>query len=89
MNLEQLDNPAFLLILVPAITIGLNELLKKVGMNDKWCPIVNLLVGGWLAFLLLFEIGFNITHSIIVGLMIGLSAGGFFDLVKYSIFKKE
>jgi hypothetical protein len=33
--------------------------------------------------------GFILSHSIIVGLMIGLSAGGFFDLVKYSILRKK
>jgi hypothetical protein len=88
MNLE-IDNPSFLLPIIPALSIALNEMLKKVGVDAKWCPIINLVFGGGFSVLLLSEMGFILSHSIIVGLMIGLSAGGFFDLVKYSILRKK
>lgn len=88
MNLE-IDNPSFLLPIIPALSIALNEMLKKLGMNTKWCPLVNLVFGGGFSVLLLSEMGFILSHSIIVGIMLGLSAGGFFDLVKFSILKKK
>jgi len=71
------------IIAVPALLIALNELLKKVGMNDRWCPIVNL-VGGFLALPILLTNN-NVYNSILMCLMIGLSAGGLFDLGQYTI----
>jgi hypothetical protein len=71
------------IVAIPAILIGLNELLKKVGMNDRWCPVVNL-VGGFMAMPLLLETN-NVYNSILMSLMIGLSAGGLFDLGQYTV----
>jgi len=71
------------IVAIPAILIGLNELLKKIGMNDRWCPVVNL-VGGFMAMPLLLETN-NIYNSILMSLMIGLSAGGLFDLGQYTV----
>jgi hypothetical protein len=65
-------------VIIPAVLIGLNELLKKIGMNDRWCPLVNL-VGGFIAMPFLLE-SYNIYNSILLSLIIGLSAGGFYDL---------
>ena len=71
------------IVVIPAILIAINELLKKVGMNDRWCPIVNL-VGGFIAMPLLL-VNNSIYNSILMSLMIGLSAGGIFDLGQYTI----
>ena len=89
MNIEQFKNPAYLLLVIPAISIALNEMLKKLGMNSKWCPLVNFVFGGGVSVILLFQMGFNLIFSIIIGIAIGLSAGGFFDFVKYSVLGKE
>jgi len=86
MNLEQLNNPAVLLLLIAGLTVGFNQVLKKMGLAEKWCPLVNIGFGGGLSFLLLNEIGFNVLHSVIIALMIGLSAGGFYDIKK--VFEK-
>ena len=71
------------IVVIPAILIAINELLKKVGMNDRWCPVVNL-VGGFIAMPLLL-VNNSIYNSILMSLMIGLSAGGIFDLGQYTI----
>lgn len=63
---------------IPVLLIALNELLKRVGMNERWCPLVNL-VGGFLALPILLETN-NLYTSIITSLILGLSAGGFYDL---------
>ena len=86
MGLEQFNNPAVLLALVAGLTIGLNQFLKKIGLPEKFCPVVNLVFGGSLATILLLEMGFTIFHSVIVGILIGLGAGGFYDLKE--VFKK-
>jgi len=71
------------IIAIPAILIGGNELLKKIGMNDRWCPLVNLL-GGFMAMPGLMQTN-TVYNSILMSLMIGLSAGGLFDLGQYTI----
>ena len=71
------------IVTIPAILIAINEILKKVGMSDRWCPLVNL-VGGFIAMPALL-VDNNVYNSILISLMIGLSAGGIFDLSEYTI----
>ncbi len=65
--------------LVPLI-IGISEVIKRAGINIKFIPICNLILG------LAFGIGFvnpnDIRMGIIQGLFIGLSASGLYSGVK-------
>lgn len=62
------------LALVP-IVIGLVEAIKKVGLPDRWAPIVSIalgLGGAWL-------IGGTALAIVLSGLVIGLSASGLYS----------
>jgi hypothetical protein len=66
---------------IPAVVliIGIAELIKKLGFNPKFIPIINLALG------LVAGIGLNtedIVKGIFVGLAVGLSASGLYSGVK-------
>lgn len=66
-----------------ALIIGLAELAKKTGLESRWIPLLDLLLGllsGILVFGLLM--GKGIAQGIPVGLALGLSACGLFSGVK-------
>lgn len=62
-----------------ALIIGIAELIKRLGFNPKFIPIINLALG------LVAGIGLNtedIGKGIFVGLAVGLSASGLYSGVK-------
>jgi len=80
--IENLNDPTmFALVIVPGILISFNAFLKNIGMPSKFAPLVNL-IGGFLAIFPLRELGLSWLPAIIGSLIIGLSAGGFYDLKK-------
>lgn len=80
--IENLNDPLMLaVVFIPAVLIALNAFLKNLGMPSKFAPLVNF-VGGFVAFFPLRDIGLEILPAIIGSLLIGLSAGGFYDLKK-------
>ena len=77
--LEQLNNPSTFLVIIPGVIIALNQLFKKLGLPDKYCPIVNMVLG-FIAIFPLMDLGLNLLPAIVGSLMIGLSAGGLYDI---------
>lgn len=66
---------------IPAVLLimGIAELLKGLGFNAKFIPVINLVLG------LVAGIGLNtddIVKGIFVGLAVGLSASGLYSGVK-------
>jgi hypothetical protein len=66
---------------IPAVflIIGVAELLKKVGVNAKFIPIVNVVLG------LVAGIALNpndVMAGVFTGLAVGLSAGGLYSGTK-------
>jgi len=66
---------------IPAVLLimGIAELIKNLGFNPKFIPVVNLVLG------LVAGIGLNtddIVKGIFVGLAVGLSASGLYSGVK-------
>lgn len=82
--LEFLDDPKLVIIIIPSVLVALNSMLKKLGMPDRWCPLINF-AGGFVALPFLLEFGLGIAFSILVSAMIGLSAGGFYDFTKKTV----
>ncbi len=82
MDFTQFNNPAVLLVVIPGILIALNSFLKSMGMDSKFAPLVNLVLGVLFSFFPLRELGLNLIPAILGGLIVGLSAGGFYDLKK-------
>jgi len=63
---------------IVAIVIGAAQLSKKVGFNPELIPLLNVLMGMALSMLLLNEP--TMLENVQQGLLIGLSASGFYDL---------
>jgi len=64
--------------MITALVIGIAQLSKKAGLNPYLIPVLNVLVGSALSLLLLNEP--TMLDNIQQGLIIGLSASGFYDL---------
>lgn len=78
--IEKLNDPLMLaIVVIPGILISLNAFLKNMGMPSKFAPLVNL-IGGFVAIFPLRELGLAWLPAIIGSLIVGLSAGGFYDL---------
>ena len=63
-------------VLVPVI-VAVNEAVKKIGLESKWIPLLNIVLGvaGGLVFL-----QGTVAERSLRGLMVGLASGGFYDL---------
>lgn len=68
------------LVLVP-IVIGLVEVVKRIGLNTKYLPLVAVILG--VAGVLGLE-GINVT-SVMGGIVVGLSAVGLFSGTRATI----
>jgi len=80
--IENLNDPLmFALVIIPGVLISLNAFLKNMGMPSKFAPLVNL-IGGFVAIFPLRELGLSWLPVIVGSLIVGLSAGGFYDLKK-------
>ena len=65
--------------IVPLI-IGLSEVIKRIGFNQKFIPVVNLILG--LAAGIFFLNPEDLKAGIIQGIFIGLSASGLYSGTK-------
>ncbi|MBP3038436.1 hypothetical protein J9303_02815 [Bacillaceae bacterium Marseille-Q3522] len=70
--------------IIPLIT-GLVELSKKYGLPVKWAPIVSVLLG--LVIGIVYIEG-PLKNSVLIGLMLGLSATGLYSGSKNFVEKK-
>jgi len=61
-----------------ALIIGLNELIKKLGVNPKFIPIFSVAFGLGAGFL----VGTDIKEIVVLGLAMGLGACGLYSGVK-------
>ncbi|MGH0943757.1 holin [Bacillus mycoides] len=66
------------------IVVGLSQIVKTVGLQTKYVPLLNLTLGIVLGVLFL---GGDIKTNVFQGIIIGLSASGLFDHTK--IIKKD
>ncbi|EJR66512.1 hypothetical protein IIO_01128 [Bacillus cereus VD115] len=66
------------------IVVGLSQIVKTIGLQTKYVPLLNLTLGIVLGVLFL---GGDIKTNVFQGIIIGLSASGLFDHTK--IMKKD
>ncbi|PEB21789.1 holin [Bacillus toyonensis] len=66
------------------IVVGLSQIVKTIGLQTKYVPLLNLTLGIVLGVLFLEE---GIKTNVFQGIIIGLSASGLFDHTK--IMKKD
>ena len=73
-----------------ALVIAIAELAKGLGLPTKWIPVLDVVVGLLLAFLVYSSYyGYKIVETIMLGLAIGLSACGLFSGIKNLTEKKQ
>lgn len=71
-----------------ALIIGLSELIKEIGLDKRWIPLVDL--GFGLAsgiFIYGFAMNNGLLNGIVIGIALGLSACGLFSGIKNVIGK--
>ena len=66
------------------IVVGLSQIVKTIGLQTKYVPLLNLTLGIVLGVLFM---GADIKTNVFQGIIIGLSASGLFDHTK--IMKKD
>ncbi|MCU5491193.1 holin [Bacillus cereus] len=66
------------------VVVGLSQIVKTIGLQTKYVPLLNLTLGIVLGVLFLDG---NIKTNVFQGIIIGLSASGLFDHTK--IMKKD
>lgn len=65
------------------LIIGIAEVIKRLGVESKWIPLIDVGLGVAFGVLINFlALGNGIAQSIILGLAMGLSACGLFSGVK-------
>ena len=69
--------------LLTALVVGLVEAIKRLGLNERFCPLVSIIIG----ILLCWVSGLTMPEVLIGGLMMGLGAVGLFSGVKNTIEK--
>lgn len=60
-----------------AIIMGLAQVIKGLGLNNKFIPIVDIVLGVILG--LVFFAGQGIQYGIVIGIILGLEACGLFS----------
>ncbi|MCU9595865.1 hypothetical protein OEV82_15780 [Caldibacillus thermolactis] len=65
--------------LVPLIS-GLVEVFKQIGVPNRYCSLISIIIG--LIFGILFIEEGTLKSSILIGLMLGLSASGLYSGTK-------
>ncbi|MGH0667121.1 holin [Bacillus paranthracis] len=72
------------LVVMIGIVVGLSQIVKTIGLQTKYVPLLNLTLGIVLGVLFLDG---DIKTNVFQGIIIGLSASGLFDHTK--IMKKD
>ncbi|MDA1775470.1 holin [Bacillus cereus] len=74
----------FEITIMIGIVVGLSQIVKTIGLQTKYVPLLNLTLGIVLGVLFLDG---DIKINVFQGIIIGLSASGLFDYTK--IMKKD
>lgn len=82
--IEILKDPTLMLIATPSILVAFNTVLKNLGMDSRWCPVVNL-IGGFITVPLFLSLGLAWYAAVLGALMIGLSASGVYDIAQKTV----
>ena len=78
-------SPEEVAIILCSIIIGLLQIAKKLGLPEKYCPIVAVVLGIVLA--ILYVGATDIKKAILVGIWIGLASVGLYSGFKNTVQK--
>ncbi len=83
MDTNELINYLLTPIAQVAIIIGLAEIIKRLGLEKRFIPIVDVVLGLICGYGVYYvSLGRTVTESVLVGLALGLSACGLFSGIK-------
>lgn len=83
MDINELTAYLFTPVVQIALIIGIAEVVKKLGLNSKYIPLVDLGLG-LIAGLFIYTANFGHTaiEGVVIGIALGLSACGTFSGIK-------
>lgn len=83
MDINELINYLLTPIAQVALIIGLAEIIKRLGLDNRFIPIVDVVLGLICGYGVYYvSMGRTVTESVLVGLALGLSACGLFSGIK-------
>lgn len=90
MDINELLTYLFTPVAQVALIIGLAEIIKRMGLNTKYIPMVDVglgLLSGLCVYTLAMD--YSTVEGIILGIALGLSACGLFSGIKNTMEVKE
>ena len=80
---ELVNNAVLVAVILAPITTGIIEVVKQtLNINNRYLPILSLLVGIFVAVAIALGTGQDVVQFVLVGIVGGLSASGLYDQVK-------
>ena len=77
---ELINNAVLVAVILAPITTGIIEVVKQtLNINNRYLPILSLLVGIFVAVAIALGTGQDVVQFILVGIVGGLSASGLYD----------
>lgn len=79
---ELINNAVLVAVILAPITTGIIEVVKQtLNINNRYLPILSLLVGIFVAVAIALGTGQDVAQYVLVGIVGGLSASGLYDQV--------
>jgi hypothetical protein len=80
---ELINNAVLVAVILAPITTGIIEVVKQtLNINNRYLPILSLLVGILVAVAIALGTGQDVVQFVLVGIVGGLSASGLYDQAK-------
>ena len=80
---ELINNAVLVAVILAPITTGIIEVIKQtLNINNRYLPILSLLVGILVAVAIALGTGQDLVQYVLVGIVGGLSASGLYDQAK-------
>ena len=80
---ELIDNAVLAAVILAPITTGIIEVVKQtLNINNRYLPILSLLVGIFVAVAIALGTGQDLVQYVLVGIVGGLSSAGLYDQAK-------
>lgn len=80
---ELVNNAVLVAVILAPITTGIIQVVKQtLNIDNRYLPLISLLVGILVAVLIAYGTGQDIVQYILVGVIGGLSASGLYDQKK-------
>jgi len=76
-----MEGMEYLQALIVPVIVFIEEVFKKIGIPNRYIPAINVVLGLFTGIVFNLD---DIVKGVTVGIILGLSAGGFYDLITKS-----